>query len=207
VYFIPLFGEMKIPKTEMGEMCIFGFENYEQYQKRYLEISVFPKYRILILEDFFSFPSIQDPLLTSLFLLHFSFENIVILQNHTILQKNICIFHFIKNGIFYGKSKENVNMEWDGYDLIEKKIIDSKIGKMDVEDIWIFKSLDLNIFFEKYKIDITNVNQIQLWKNKNVFRHYLYFLILQKRIHLYFLDGFSEKELEIFQKDLQIPFS
>ena len=53
VFFVPLFGKMEIPKIEDEEEYIFGFETYEEYEKWYFKISIFPKYRIFILEDFF----------------------------------------------------------------------------------------------------------------------------------------------------------
>ena len=43
--------------------------------------------------------------------------------------------NFIKNGTIFGKSGENIDMELEGYDLIERKLIESKIGKIDLKDV------------------------------------------------------------------------
>ncbi len=66
------------------------------------------------------------------------------------------------------------------------------MNKLDLENvIEMYHSDDLKSFFEKYEITVQNVNQIDLWREKDLFRHYLYHLILEKRIHIY---PFDQKE-------------
>lgn len=192
IYFVPLFDQKEIPK-ETNEKVVFGFLTYQDYSHFYSQISIFTNYQILILEDFFSKP-IQNPLLASLFLLHLSFENIVIWQNEKILKEKIedVTKSFLGNRTIYGILKEDVEMELEGYSLIERRIIESKMDKLDLENvIEMYHSDDLKSFFEKYEITIQNVGQMNLWKEKNLFHHYLYHLILEKRIHIY---PFYQKE-------------
>jgi hypothetical protein len=83
-------------------------------------------------------------------------------------------------------------MELEGYSLIEKRIIESKMGKLNLEDVVeIYHSDDLKSFFEKYEITIKNINEVDIWREKNLFRHYLYHSILEKRILIY---PFDQKE-------------
>ncbi len=205
IYFIPLFDQMEIPKEIKEEKCVFGFKTYQDYESNYSKISIFTNYRILILEDFF--PHTQHPLLTSLFLLSSSYQNIVIWQNGKQLKKKIdeVVNSFEKNRTIYGKIKEGVNMELEDYNLIEKKIIESKMGKMDLEDlVQIYTSIDLKSFFEKNEIHFQNIASSKKWIHQNLFRHYLYHLILEKRLHTYFLNSFSEKEIQPFLSDSSI---
>ena len=99
---------------------------------------------------------------------------------------------FLGNRTIYGVLKEDEKMELDGYSLIERRIIESKFGKLNLDDVVeMYHSDDLKSFFEKYEITIKNINQKELWKGKNLFRHYLYYLILEKRIMIY---PFDQKE-------------
>ena len=192
IYFIPLFDQKEIPK-ETEEKVVFGFQTYEEYSQLYSQISIFKNYQILILEDFFSKP-IQNPLLTSLLLLHLSFQNIMIWQNEKVLKEKVedVVKSFLGNRTIYGRLKEEVEMELEGYSLIERRIIESKMGKLNLEDVVeMYHSDDLKSYFEKYDIRIQNVDQISMWKEKNLFRHYLYHLILEKRIMIY---PFDQKE-------------
>jgi hypothetical protein len=192
IYFVPLFNQKEIP-TESEWKVVFGFQTYEDYSQFYSQISIFTNYQILILEDFFPKP-FRNPLLLSLFLLHLSFQNIVIWQNGKVLKEKIedVTKSFLGNRTIYGVLKENVEMELEGYSLIEKRIIESKMGKLNLEDVVeIYHSDDLKSFFEKYEITIKNINEVDIWREKNLFRHYLYHSILEKRILIY---PFDQKE-------------
>ena len=192
IYFIPLFNQKEIlQNTE--ERVVFGFQTYEEYSRFYSQISIFTNYQILILEDFFPKP-FRNSLLLSLFLLHLSFENIVIWSNGKVLKEKIedVAKSFLGNRTVYGVLKEDVEMELEGYSLIERRIIESKMGKLDLKDIVeIYHSDDLKSFFEKNEITVKNIQKIDIWREKNLFRHYLYYLILEKRILVY---SFDQKE-------------
>ncbi len=199
IYFIPLFDPMEIPKEIERERCVFGFLTYQDYHSFYFKNLISQNDRILILEDFF--PHTRDPLLASLFLLSPSFQNIVIWQNEKVLKKKIddVVGSFQRNRTIYGMLKENQELEFENYNLIERRIIESKMGKLNLEDVvQMYDSSDLKSFFEKNEIDFQNVANSQKWKDKNLFRHYLYHLILEKRLHIYLFDSLSPKEIQTF---------
>jgi len=118
IYFIPLFDLMKIPQIKDFPKesfdFVFGFISYHDYHSIYSQISILPNIRIFILEDFCnSIP--KDPLLTSLFILHSSFQHILLFHNEKIFyqKKEFYIESFIKNRTIYGKSILNINLELD----------------------------------------------------------------------------------------------
>lgn len=205
IYFIPLFDQMEIPKEIEKEKCVFGFLTYRDYHSFYFKNLISQSDRILILEDFF--PQTCDPLLASLFLLSQSFQNVIIWQNEKVLKKKIdeVVGSFQRNRTIYGILKEDQDLEFENYNLIERKIIESKMGKMNLEDlVQIYDSSDLKSFFEKNEIDFQNVANSQKWIDKNLFRHYLYHLVLEKRLHTYLFDSFSPKEIQVFLSEYSI---
>lgn len=199
IYFIPLFDPMEIPKELEREKCVFGFHTYQDYHSFFFKNLISQSDRILILEDFF--PHTRDPLLASLFLLSPSFQNIVIWQNEKVLKKKIdeIVGSFQYNRTIYGMLKEDQELEFENYNLIERRIIESKMGKLNLEDVvQMYDSSDLKSFFEKNEIHFQNVANSQKWNGKNLFRHYLYHLILEKRLHIYLFESLSPKEIQTF---------
>jgi hypothetical protein len=64
--------------------------------------------------------------------------------------------------------------------------------------IQIFEQNELQSFFEKYEINHHSILTFDQFQQKDLYRHYLYFMVLEKRLHTYSFDSFSEKEIQDF---------